>query len=45
MTRPAWTPMHKLGIYSHCLTGDLINTNWLYDRIVNVPSGVVSCES
>ena len=40
MTRPAWTPMHKLEIYKNCLKSDLHNTNWLFDRIVSLPSSI-----
>lgn len=40
MTRPAWTPMHKLPMNEECLRGNLDNTEWLYDRLVNVPSSV-----
>lgn len=40
MTRPAWIPMHKLEIYKNCLRADLQNTNWLFDRIVCLPSSV-----
>jgi len=38
MTRPAWTPMHNLSINSDCESSDLTNTEWLADRIVNLPS-------
>ncbi len=41
MTRPVWTPLHKLSMYQDCLTYNLINTEWLSERIVNVPSSVV----
>ncbi|WP_127470446.1 LegC family aminotransferase [Thiomicrorhabdus aquaedulcis] len=40
-TRPLWTPMHQLPIYKDCLRTDLPNTEWLAQRIVNLPSGVV----
>lgn len=40
MTRPAWEPMHLLGINQDCQTNRLPNTEYLYDRLVNVPSGV-----
>ena len=40
MVRPAWTPMHKLDIYKIYQKDSLENTEYLYDRIVNVPSGV-----
>ena len=40
MTRPAWTPMHRLKINQPSLRTDLKNTDWLFDRLVNVPSSV-----
>ena len=40
MTRPAWIPMHKLDINKNCQHDDMENTEWLFDRIVNVPSSV-----
>ena len=39
-TRPVWTPMHRLEIFKDCQTDDLNNTNWLAERLVNVPSSV-----
>lgn len=40
MTRPAWTPMHLLSLYKKYHSDiPLNNTEWLFDRIVNVPSG------
>ena len=41
MTRPAWTPMHKLSMNQNCQNQELVNTEWLFDRLVNVPSSVV----
>tara|TARA_B100001250_G_scaffold162201_1_gene139339 strand:+ start:25662 stop:26810 length:1149 start_codon:yes stop_codon:yes gene_type:complete len=38
MTRPSWTPMHKLPFNKKFQKGSLKNTNWLADRIVNLPS-------
>ena len=38
MTRPAWTPLHQLPMYRHCMTGDLTCTENLAGRIVNIPS-------
>ena len=38
MTRPSWTPMHKLQIYKNCQKSDMSNTNWVYERIVNMPN-------
>jgi aminotransferase in exopolysaccharide biosynthesis len=40
MTRPVWTPMHKLTINQDCQYSNMVNTDWLADRILNVPSGV-----
>ena len=40
MTRPAWKLINQLSIYSDCRTGPLSNAQWLYDRIVNLPSGI-----
>lgn len=37
-TRPVWTPMHKLKIFENFQKMELKNTEWLYDRLVNVPS-------
>ncbi len=41
MTRPAWTPMHRLEMNKHCQTDALLNTEWFYERLVNVPSSVI----
>jgi len=39
-TRPLWTPMHQLEIYRDCLRCELPQTEWLAERVVNLPSGV-----
>jgi len=41
ITRPVWTPMHKLPVYDRYQKTKLSNTEWLSDRLVNVPSSVV----
>jgi perosamine synthetase len=41
MTRPIWTLMNKLEMFKHCQTGDLTNSLWLEDRVVNIPSSVL----
>jgi dTDP-4-amino-4,6-dideoxygalactose transaminase len=41
MTRPAWTPMHTLKMYKNCLKMDLSNTQWIEERLVNIPSGLI----
>jgi len=38
MTRPAWMLMHKLDINDDCQYDGMNNTEWLADRILNVPS-------
>lgn len=40
LTRPAWTPMHKLPMFRDCQSSDLSNTEWLFDRLVSLPSGI-----
>lgn len=40
MTRPCWTPMHRLEINQDCQAAEMPNTDWLFDRLVNVPSSV-----
>jgi aminotransferase in exopolysaccharide biosynthesis len=39
MTRPIWRLMNKLKMYEDCLNGNLDNSLWLEDRVVNIPSG------
>jgi dTDP-4-amino-4,6-dideoxygalactose transaminase len=41
MTRPIWRPMHKLPINSDCFSTNLNNTEWLAERLINVPSSVI----
>ncbi len=41
MTRPVWELMNRLNMYKDCQTGDLSNSEWLADRIVNIPSSVI----
>ena len=43
MTRPTWIPMHMLAMNKECMKTDLTMTEWLHNRLVNVPSGV--CEN
>ncbi len=39
-TRPIWVLMNKLPMYQNCLVGDLQQSQWLEDRLVNIPSSV-----
>ena len=41
MTRPVWALMNHLKMYSHCRKGELINSEWLEARVVNLPSSVL----
>jgi perosamine synthetase len=45
LARPAWTLMNKLPMYKKCKKTSLENAEWLEDRIVNLPSGVRSCNN
>jgi perosamine synthetase len=40
MTRPIWTLMSKLPMFKDCQTDGLVNSLWLEDRVVNIPSSV-----
>ena len=40
MTRPTWTLMNKLPMFREAECDDLKNSEWLEDRIVNIPSSV-----
>ncbi|GAA4408763.1 LegC family aminotransferase [Nibrella viscosa] len=40
MTRPAWTLLTKLPMFSHCLRDDMSVAEYIEDRLVNIPSSV-----
>lgn len=40
MTRPVWNLMNTLPMFAHCQHDGLENSQWLADRIVNIPSSV-----
>lgn len=40
MTRPVWELMNRLPMFEDCQTDGLKVTEWLADRIVNIPSSV-----
>lgn len=40
MTRPIWELMNRLPMFEHCEHDSLKNTEWLADRVVNIPSSV-----
>jgi perosamine synthetase len=41
MTRPIWTLMNKLPMFEDAECGDLLNAEWLEDRVVNIPSSII----
>ncbi len=41
MTRPVWQPMNQLSMFNQVPAGPLTNTQWLADRVVNLPSSVI----
>jgi aminotransferase in exopolysaccharide biosynthesis len=41
MTRPIWELMNRLPMFKDCQTADLSNSEWLADRVVNIPSSVI----
>ena len=40
MTRPIWRLMNRLNMYSSCFCSDLVNSEYLSDRVINIPSSV-----
>lgn len=43
MTRPIWHLMNQLAMYKNALSGPLNHSEWLVDRVVNLPSSVKDC--
>jgi aminotransferase in exopolysaccharide biosynthesis len=41
MTRPVWELMNRLPMFKNSPIGDLTNSEWLADRLVNIPSSVI----
>lgn len=41
MTRPIWQLMNRLPSYKQCRHGDLSNSLWLAERVVNLPSSLI----
>ncbi|WP_428623807.1 LegC family aminotransferase [Sedimenticola sp.] len=44
-TRPIWRPMHKLQMFENWAKADLAVTEWLSERVVNLPSSVLPISS
>lgn len=42
MTRPLWTPMHRLPMYARCVRGRLNVTEALAETVANVPSSALT---
>jgi aminotransferase in exopolysaccharide biosynthesis len=40
MTRPAWCLMNKLPMFKNCQAGSMENSEWIEERLVNIPSSV-----
>ncbi len=40
MTRPAWTLLNKLPAFKEAFVGNIENSLWLEERLVNIPSSV-----
>lgn len=40
MSRPAWELMHRLPMFKNAQKGDLKGSEWIADRLVNIPSSV-----
>jgi len=41
MTRPIWILMNKLPMFRRAQCGNLKNSEWLEDRVVNIPSSAI----
>ena len=41
MTRPIWTLMNKLPMFEFAQCGNLTNSDWLEEHVVNIPSSVI----
>ena len=40
ITRPIWHLINRLPMFNYCQHGDLSNSEWLEERVVNLPSSV-----
>lgn len=41
MTRPIWELMNRLPMFKDCQVENIENSEWLVDRVVNIPSSVI----
>ncbi len=42
MSRPVWELMHQLPMFENFMTADLLNSEWIAERLVNIPSSIRS---
>jgi perosamine synthetase len=40
ITRPIWVLMNRLPMFKNSQCGNIKNSEWLFERVVNIPSGV-----
>jgi len=40
MTRPVWDLIHTLPAFKDCVCDSIPNSEWIADRLVNIPSSV-----
>lgn len=45
MTRPIWALMNRLPMYAACRKGELPNSEWFEQRLVNLPSSILPKDS
>jgi perosamine synthetase len=38
MARPCWQLMHRLTMFQDCIKDDQCNAEWIFDRLINIPS-------
>jgi perosamine synthetase len=38
MARPSWQLMHRLRIFESCMRDEQSNAEWIFDRLINIPS-------
>jgi perosamine synthetase len=44
MTRPVWRLMSSLAMFNSCQSDELVNSKWIENRLVNLPSSVPGSE-
>jgi perosamine synthetase len=41
MARPCWQLMHRLSMFEDCLRDEQYNAEWIFDRLINIPSSYI----